>query len=265
MGAPMSRIVGFVDQSPCAADVQAAAQWIGRFLDAAVEIVHVAESENHDSAGFGPGVTIFNGTVEEVILREIASSDVIASVVGSRSVAAKAPIIGHVTEALLTLTTAPLVVVPPGARRLSGDAPEIFVPLDGTDETAQALLPTINLLAEAGARTTIAHVFDAESLPPFISSHEDLDILAREFAQQHLPGLSPSCKFRLGDAGRNVADLVSDVGADAVLVAWHQTFTPGRAEVLRRLLIETRVPLIIVAIAARSDTGSSPIRDGTSQ
>ena len=244
----MSRVLAFVDQSPCALDVRATARWLGRLLDATVDVVHVVDPENHTLSNPDVSVRLVEGPTEDTLLRELRSSEVAAGVVGSRAIAAKVPALGHIAQSLLTATSTPLVVVPPESKQPTGDEVSVLVPLDGTTETAQALLPIANQLADGGAIVIICHVFDAGSIPPFISSPTDLEVLADEFAREHLPGLSPSCELRIGDPSCTVADLVGEVGAEAVLTAWHRDLAPGRANVMRRLLHETKVPLIVMPI-----------------
>lgn len=251
MEATMTRILAFLDESPCSAGVHRTATWLGRLIGATVEPIRVIDpseqGRQHEEAPSDLGLV--HGHTTDVLLRELSADDIAVGVIGSRSVDAKPQVVGHVALALLTQSSVPLVVAPPDTRPPPQNTPRFLVPLDGTEETTEALLPLATAFAAAGATVIIAHVFDASSVPPFIGSAEDLEVLASELNQQHLPGLAERCELRIGDPGVQIMDLVDSERPDAVIVAWHQDLSPGHADVMRRLLGEAKVPLVVVPIS----------------
>jgi hypothetical protein len=98
------------------------------------------------------------------------------------------------------------------------------------------------------------HVFDSTSIPPFIDSSEDLDILAAEFVLRHLPEHSAKCVLRIGDPGPHIIEVAGTEQLDGIIVAWRQDLSAGRAEVVRHLIRETHVPLVFVPIGKRRRT-----------
>lgn len=246
----MSRVLAFVDDSPIAVGVTRTAAWIAGLLSATVDPVRAHHPDAGPKRATSPpdGVRMVEGPTIEVLIDELGAEDVEAAVVGSRSVDAKAPGLGHVAEELLTRADRPLVVVPPRAPDPADGAGRILVPLDGTEPTTAALLPLAERLALAGATIVIVHVFDAESLPPFIESFEDLEVIAAELARRHLPGLARHCELRVGAPAAEVARVVDDERPDLVLLAWHQDLAPDHASVMRRLLHDTQIPLVVVPV-----------------
>lgn len=246
----MNRVLALVDDSPCAADVRQTAAWIADLLGATVDAIQaqpsVPEREQHVDGS--SQLRMVEGPTIEVLLRELAAHDVETGVVGSRAIEAKPQLLGHIAEALLTSASGPLVVVPPETAQPPAGTPHVLVPLDGNEDTTAALLPLATHIAAAGAAISIAHVYDAESLPPYIASSEDIDILASELAKQHLPGIARHCELRIGDPATEVLGVVHAEHPDAVMVAWHQKLTPARAEVMRRLLNDAHIPLVVTPV-----------------
>ncbi len=246
----MTRVLAFMDDSPCAADVHRTAKWMATLLGATIDPVRAQGPEPDGGPGgeTPPGLRLVPGPTIEALTGELTAPDVATAVVGSRAIDAKVQPLGHVAHSLLTRTGGPLVVVPPDARASPAETPRLLVPLDGTDETTAALLPLAEQMAQAGATVVVVHVFDADSLPAFIGSPEDVETLAAELAQHHLPGLAQRCELRVGDPASEIIGVVDTEAPDAVLLAWRQDLAPGHAEVMRRLLNDARVPLVVVPL-----------------
>ncbi len=241
----MTRVLAFVDDSECAHDVVATADALARVLNASVDLIHVDEGSTRKWSGI-PQARHVAGDVIDVLRDGLDEDDVVVGVLGVRARETMSKPIGHVAEQLCLAASKPIVIVPPGSGQLA-DPLVAVVPLDGSEATAHAVRPVVELLQDGGAVIVSVHAYDHVSLPPLMSSAEDVRTLAAEFDAVHLRGRSDSVEFGVGVAEDTVADLVQRVGADAVIVAWGQKFEPGRAAVIRRLIdIDVRIVLVPV-------------------
>lgn len=244
----MTRILACLDRSPCDAPVLRTADALAGLLGATVDAVTVDRPGEAPMADAPDRARVLSGEPAAVLLDELGAADVVLGVIGSRSVRAKPAVAGHVALELLASSPVPLAVVAPGGASLPAGHPRILIPLDGATATTEAVAPLANRLASGGAGVVFLHVYDAGSLPPFVSSADDLAILAEEFLDRHLPERTEPCELRLGEPGRHIGDVADTHGADAIMVAWRQDLSPGRAEVIRHLVRQDLRPLIVVPI-----------------
>ncbi len=244
----MSRVLAFVDRSPCDVAVVKTAASLADLIGATVDAITVRPPDG-GRPDVGPSdVRVIRGEAVPDLLTQLRFADVAFGVLGSRSIHAKPELAGHVALALLKASPVPLVLVPPHGHGLPAKGPRFLLPLDGTTETTTALEPIATLLANADAEVLMLHVFDSASIPPFIDSTEDLDILAAEFVLRHLPEHSTKCVLRIGDPGPHIIEVTGSEQLDGIIVAWRQDLSAGRAEVVRHLIRETHVPLMFVPI-----------------
>ena len=236
----MKKVLAFVDDSPSARSVLRTAEALASTLDA--EVVPVTVTNTDGSLSTEP---------EQTLLESLRSGDVVLGVLGSRAVASKPQPVGHVAAALLVGSPIPLAVVPPGDGALSSAPTRLLLPLDGTPETAAALVPVARRLHDAGTRIVVMHVYTDQTVPRFISSSDDIETLADEFLIQHLPEFGDDCELRIGQPDEEILDRASAGDIDGVILAWRQDLSPGRANVIHRLLQEVRVPLLMVPMASR--------------
>lgn len=176
----MSRIIACVNHSPCDAAVLRTAESLAPLIGATVDAVNVERPGGRRSPDDLDHARTLSGDPVRVLLDELRSDDVVLGVIGSRSVDAKAGMAGHVATELLEASPVPLAVVSPGGSALPADHPRLLIPLDGGAETNEAVAPLANTLTAAGASVVFLHVFDSGSLPPFVSSPDDVGILAEE-------------------------------------------------------------------------------------
>lgn len=239
----MSRVLALVDRSPVTAAVKETAVSMCRLLDSTLDLVEVQQdSVDVDDRDH---VRRLRGEPETALLDELTDDDVVLAVLGSRSLSAKPEVAGHVALSLLQSAPIPLLVVPPGSSGLSNLEPRVLVPLDGESETDAALLTTARALADSSAVVHVLHVYDSSSLPPFLGSSEDIEVLAREFLAQHVTHDVGACELRIGDAASQILEVAKQRDIDLILIAWGQDLAPGRAEIVRRLL-RNGVPLLLV-------------------
>ena len=257
----MRRVLAFLDGSPCSVDVLAVAHSLAALNGGVVDAVTVVEPgavPPSETAG-----RVLSGPVVPRLGAELGHPDVVAGVIGSRAVPDKPDALGHVTRAVAVRSTVPLVVVPPGARPVSGDPMVILVPLDGESPTSSAVMPLIERLPPDLTEVVVLHVFHSESLPPMASSPEDIRTLAEEFGLVHCGGVVDRVELRLGAPAREILAVAAAVEADLVLVAWQQNLTPGRAAVVRRLLEFAATRHARAGGHARLTRGAAPSRRPT--
>lgn len=236
----MTRVLAMIDHSPSARAVRHTAGLLADLLGA--ELIPITALNPDGRPSTEP---------QDDLLRQLAADDVVFGVLGTRALAAKPEPLGHVAAGILARSPVPLVLVPPDDGAFKAGRLRLLLPLDGSSETDAALLPLANRLNDAGADLVVLHVYDSQTVPPFIQSSDDVETLATEFSIRHAPGLGTNCELRIGDPGRVILDRAAADDIDGVILAWGQDLSPGRAEVIRRLLREIHVPLLIVPIARR--------------
>ncbi len=251
----MNRVLAFVDGSPSSFPVQHTARRVAELLGAETDVVHVRSDPEQPATVDLSGKRVITGDPAEKLVAEAQQPGVVAVVLGARSMPGKP--VGHVTHRLLATSPVPLVVVPADSAGLDHASRRILVPLDGDPATTEALRPLAAALRNQDVDIHVVHFLDSESVPPFIGTGHDLEILAEEFRVLHLPECSDGCDLRLGHPAQHLIEMLGPDepgGVDALLVAWHRNLEPGRAETLRRLLRESPVPLIVVPIAGSAAT-----------
>jgi Universal stress protein family len=146
----------------------------------------------------------------------------------------------------------PIVVVPEMAERVRPMISRVLVPLDGTPEAAAAVAQAVGLFAGAGIDVVVLHVFDASTVPRFWdqAAHArrawEEEFMTRFCAQ---PGAR--LELRSGTAGQQVLDVAATEGVDLITLGWSQRLDPGRAQTVRRTVLEAAVPVMLVPLAAK--------------
>lgn len=239
----MSRIFAAVNGGPTSGPVLDVADGLGRRLGAEVDGISIGVAEYG-----GPGrsrVRTEPGAPEALIPRHAAEPDVVAVVIGARSTRIGAWPVGHVTLAVITHSSVPVVVVPPDLSQAQRGLGCLVVPLEGD---RRLLAPTRGLvvaLESAGTKLHPLHVMDRLHTPPFWEGWRDRSWYAEEFSQRVEPGF-PETEIAPGDVVEVVVQAVRNHDADGVVLEWKQHWDPGRAEVVRRLLERATVPVILV-------------------
>lgn len=258
----MTRVVAFLDESPVAAAVMTTAKAVARLLDATVDPIRVtatlpptAGPEGAGEQGAG-GIRLIPGAPESALADELEAPDVAIGVIGSRSLTSKPEAIGHVATTLILNTSATLVVVPPGARPLSVDDLVFLLPLDGEYETTNAAVPVASWLTARIGEVLTLHVFDSSTVPMFITSPHDQEVIASEFLARHSGECSDRMHLRLGHAASEILDVAQEEDVGAIVLTWRQDLSPGRAQVIQRLLRESPVPIVLQPIVSGSPSKS---------
>ncbi len=185
------------------------------------------------------------GVPEDVLPEELEKSDVLVGVLGTRTLRSHPELLGHIAGALVTATSTPLVLVPPGTRPLVAEHPVFLVPLDGDPRTSDSVGTLTALLSADGGEHITLHVFDSTTVPMFAPSRHGSQIIADEFAALHASGTSWRAEARIGTPAQHILEVARQHDVDAIVLAWSQNLEPGRAETLRRVIGETDVPVIL--------------------
>ncbi len=246
------RVLACVDGGPASDRVLTAGRTAARLLGARLDPVMVVEAGH---PGPPPQVRAVplpaddESSVSDVLLDLVSESDVILAVVGVRATELGARPAGHVALALLEGADKPILAVPPRARVAITGSPRVLIPLDGDPSTATGLDTVLRTLDRIGARTRVLHVLITPTVPPMSDSPYDLESWGREFADRQ--GVHGSeVNVRAGDPAEEILSAASaDDGEgriDLITIAWGCDLSPGRAEVVRRLLSASPTPVLLV-------------------
>lgn len=250
----MNRVLAMVDESPQAPRVLTTATALAQLLHCEVDAVTAVsrESEQHR----GRPETIANrldtttratyGDPAAALMTELADPDVLIGVLGTRTLRSHPHLFGHIAHAVVTETSTPLVLVPPGSHPLTTEHPVFLLPLDGTQRTSDSVNPIAAMLTAEGGENITLHVFDSTTVPMFAPSRHGSQLLAEEFMTQHASGTAQRGEARLGSPAQHILDVARQHHVDAIILAWNQDLEAGRAEVIRRVVGEADLPVILV-------------------
>jgi nucleotide-binding universal stress UspA family protein len=252
----MSTVLAAIDNTAAARPVLAAARAMASLLHSDVEALHVREDGDltAQAAARAAGVALreVDDPAVDSLIREAASENVVALVLGARGVPAGRHPAGHVALHVITSLAKPLVIVPPQA--LPVEVTRVLVPLDGTTATAAALRKAIDLACRSAVDVVVLHVHPEESLPLFEDQpqHEH-PAWEAEFLARYCPSLPHGSRLevRVGEPGEHVLDVAAEVGADLVALGWSRDLSRGRAAVVREVLARSPIPVLLVPVAAR--------------
>jgi nucleotide-binding universal stress UspA family protein len=135
----------------------------------------------------------------------------------------------------------------------------ILVPLNGSEQAAQAVREAAALATAASARLVLLHVVcePAQAREPAISRysdqiHHEMEAWSDEFMRRGLarePGDRPyttDVALRCGDPGEEIVRYARDEDCDVIIAAWGGSLSPGRARVVRTLLAQAPCPLLFL-------------------
>jgi nucleotide-binding universal stress UspA family protein len=145
----------------------------------------------------------------------------------------------------------PVIVVPEMAEPSRPMISRVLVPLDGTPEAAGAVAEAVGLFAGAGIDVVVLHVFDASTVPRFWDQAAHARrAWEEEFMTRFCAEPGARLELRSGEAGQQVVDVAATEGVDLITLGWSQRLDPGRAQTVRRTVLEAAVPVMLVPLAA---------------
>lgn len=264
----MSTILAAIDTAAARPVVETAVR-IGQMTGADVEAVHVRVSPSEPvgpleslAARFGVPFRLLEDSAASALLTAVGDPGVIAAVIGARGISDGHRAIGETARRILELADKPIVVVPPEAVS-PGPIRRLLVPLEGTTASSRPVLERLWPLLVAEIELVVLHVFTEATMPAMLDRPEyDLDILGGEFLTRHLPH-AEHIEFRTGSISTRVAEVSREREADLIVLSWSQNPAPGRARVIREVLVGSALPVLVLPIDAFEDgPGEAPAPGG---
>ncbi|MGQ0432167.1 MAG: universal stress protein [Microthrixaceae bacterium] len=265
----MTIVLAALDSTAVARPVLETALGIGRLMGASVEAVHVHEGAPGTSGELAERsaipIRMLDGPVVQALLDAVAQPDVIAAVLGSRSMPGDRRPAGHTALEVLRAASKPIVVVPPEA--LGGLAPSfhrLLVPLEGSAASSRPVVETLLPLIAEDVDLLVLHVLTGGTTPRFLDRPaRDLELLSDEFLCRHCP-TAARIEVRTGRVGRRVEEVCREEQADLIVLSWSQTMTGGHAAVVREVLLRAEVPVLLLPTASGPHEATWPaVSEGT--
>jgi nucleotide-binding universal stress UspA family protein len=142
----------------------------------------------------------------------------------------------------------PVVVVPSGAALVGDEVDRVLLPLDGTQEAAQAVGDAAALLADSGVDLIALHVFHDDDVPRFWDQAAHAGgAWCDEFLTRHLPAGS-RLELRMGRPEEHVIDVATSEGVDLIVLGWSRSFAAGHARTVRRTVTDSTVPVLLCPV-----------------
>jgi nucleotide-binding universal stress UspA family protein len=164
---------------------------------------------------------------------------------------------GHVAEALLNNQVAPVLLVRPGMRPITG-LKRLYVPLEGSPSTSAAMRAADDALCRRGREIVMLHVVTGDtpgetgSLPAprmMDQEHYEWSAWQDEFTMRFSTcpeGGRHRVAVRVGDPAAIIADEAGKNGAELIVLSWNGSFESGHGAVIKELLTTAPCPLLLV-------------------
>jgi len=172
---------------------------------------------------------------------------------------------GHVTLGVLTDPPCPVYVV---RSALSAESQmhrlrhvrRILVPLDGSEDAAQAVAEAAALATVAKARLVLLYVLcdqpSSEQVPAMSrysdQVHHEIEAWRDEFLRSGLArergggAFSAEVALRCGVPGEQIVRYAADEDCDVIIAAWGGSLSAGRARVVQTLLAQSPCPMLFL-------------------
>jgi nucleotide-binding universal stress UspA family protein len=152
------------------------------------------------------------------------------------------------------------LVVPPDVTVADGARPILraLIPLEGSQESTDAVAASLRDLAAAGVELVGVHVFDATTVPRFWDrpGHTE-QTWGAEFLSRWCTEPGVHLHLRRGSPPTTIVDIAGREQVDLIALGWAQDLGPGHAEVVRAVLTHAPTPVLLVPV--------HPTRDRTEQ
>ncbi|MFE2752324.1 universal stress protein [Actinosynnema sp. NPDC059335] len=160
----------------------------------------------------------------------------------------------HSSWTIARASARPVVLVPPmypGTSASTAAVSRVLVPLDGTAESARAVVEVLGLLARANVDLVVLHVFDEATVPPFWdqAAHARHD-WEREFRKRFCTPEDVRLELRSGRPGDRVNQVAAEEHAHLIALGWSRRLDEGRARTVRDTVRGARVPVMLVPLAS---------------
>ncbi len=263
----MTTVLAALDTGAAARAVLETAVRTAELTGAEPVAVHVARGPLHASvesdglaglaAGLGVPLRILEGPIEPSIAQAAGEPEVLALVIGARSLSTGGRPFGRTAGGILERVDAPVVVTPPEAvtppafRRL-------LLPLEGSGPSSRPVLDRLCPLLAADVELIVLHVFTDETLPAMLDRPgRDLEMLRTEFTARHFPGAT-RVELRSGPVADRVVEVAGRHEADLVVLSWSRAPEPGRGHVVRDVVADSPVPVLLLPPSAAAHRAGDP-------
>lgn len=245
----MTTILAAVDDTGAARPVLATTCAVARSLHLEARALHVgarAQGSARAAEDFEVPLRVVPGDPAEQIVAAAQDADVVMVVLALHGLPGRHDP-GSIAIAVATQLAKPLIVVPPDqAPRI---APQrVLFPLDGTHGVSSAVRPWISMLVAAGLEVLAMHVFEPTTVPRFLDGPEDAEIWRDEFLARHCADLGLRLETRPGPTDDALLHLAAMEDVDAIVLGWHQDLSPDRARVVRRMLLSSGRPVVLIPL-----------------
>jgi len=140
-----------------------------------------------------------------------------------------------------------------------------LIPLNGAPNSAQALLPAMNILVKTTAEIDLLHISCHSVEPPkeegvFTAPYyedypqHEWNSWSKEFMRRFCPILHNHNNLNLklslshGNPAEEILNFAKENKNDFIAIAWHGTFSHLRASTLKRVLSECTCPIMLIKI-----------------
>jgi nucleotide-binding universal stress UspA family protein len=252
----VTTILAGIDDSNACVPVLSTAVAFARAIGGRVRALHAGTGGScqpaQEAAAAGVPLVVVDRAPVTAIVEQAAHPDVFAVMLATRRDPAGSHEPGQTALAVLAQSTKAVFVVPPkepARTRLQ----RALVPLDGTRAVSAAVRSTIQQLASMGCEVVVLHVFDANTVPRFLDKLRDLEIWASEFVAHNIQVPDVRLELRLGDVVDNTLELASTEDPDVIVLGWRQDLSSQRAQIVRRLLVDARQPILLIPLPDSDD------------
>jgi len=178
---------------------------------------------------------------------------------------------GSITRSIVKNTYKPVLLIKPDIEISCQNGKWIpkkaLIPLNGAPNSAQALLPAMNILVKTTAEIDLLHIASHEIEPskeegsftmPYYEDYpqHEWNSWSKEFMRRFCPILHNHNHINLklslshGNPAEEILNFADENKNDFIAIAWHGTFSKLRAATLKKVLSECGCPVMLIKIKA---------------
>lgn len=241
------RVVAAVDGGPATRAVLDVAAELCDIFDAELDALRVDEraAPGPTSPLDGTPLRDVRGAATAVIDEQAVRSDVVAVVLGARTLPGATATLGHVPDHVIANAPGMVVLVPPDLAPECSTLDRLLIPVEG-DATLSSDAAAVIEAFEASGRTAIGlHVLNPRTAPAHADRWHDAELWSRRFWRRCAPAMTDH-HIGTGGVADAILDMVASHEVDAVLLEWHQRLDHDHAAVVRDLLRRAPCPLLML-------------------
>jgi nucleotide-binding universal stress UspA family protein len=241
------RVVAAVDGGPATRAILDVASALCEIFDATLDAVRVDEGVGSGPAAPFDGEPLrdVRGDVMTVLDGEALRSDVIAVVLGARTLPGATATLGHVPDHVIANAPGMVVLVPPGLPPERSNLGRLLVPVKGDAALSPAVARVIGAFEGCGRAAIGLHVINPETAPPHADRWQDPELWSRRFWRRCAPSIADH-HIGTGGVADATLEMIATHGVDGVLLEWHQRFDHDHAAVVRDLLRRAPIPVLLL-------------------